>query len=189
MTIAKARVSLRSRADKMNKQQMKDQINALSINKRSDGKPIGIKDKPKRMTSKQIGFMQSIAKGNDRKTAYTENYNVRSTNNNSINATARKLENKIIAEPLFNDLLKSSLEKNLDDQRVVRNHVMQELLQHSLNGRPNEKLKALELLGRSIGMYQDNSKIEQTVTKVSTAKLKEELEKSLNAMKISKNAH
>ena len=78
----------------MNKQQMKDQINALSINKRSDGKPIGIKEKPKRMTSKQIGFMQSIAKGNDRKTAYTENYNVRSTNNSLNGKTKSRVGEK-----------------------------------------------------------------------------------------------
>ncbi len=168
---------------------MRDSIQRLEVNKRLDGQPIGIKKKPKRLSSKQIGFMKSIASGVDRKTAYKKNYNVRSNNDNAINATARKLENKLNSEPLFNDLVKSSVEKSLDDARVVRNHVMQELFQHSLNGNPNQKLKALELLGKSIGMYQDNSKIEQTVTKVSTAKLKEELEKSLNAMRSNKIAH
>ena len=59
-----------SRKIRMDKGKMRDSIQRLEVNKRLDGQPIGIKKKPKRLSSKQIGFMKSIANGVDRKTAY-----------------------------------------------------------------------------------------------------------------------
>jgi hypothetical protein len=55
---------------------------------------------------------------------------------------------------------------------------MQELFKHAEEAKQDAvKLKALELMGRAVGMFTD--KVEQKVEEVSTERLKRELEASL----------
>jgi hypothetical protein len=55
---------------------------------------------------------------------------------------------------------------------------MEQLLKHSEDAKQEgTKLKALELMGRAVGMFTD--KVEQRVEEVSTSQLKEELKSSL----------
>jgi len=55
---------------------------------------------------------------------------------------------------------------------------MEQLLKHSEQAKQEgTKLKALELMGRAVGMFTD--KVESKVEEVSTSQLKEELKSSL----------
>jgi hypothetical protein len=55
---------------------------------------------------------------------------------------------------------------------------MEQLLKHSEDAKQEgTKLKALELMGRAVGMFTD--KVEQKIEEVSTSQLKEELKSSL----------
>jgi flagellar hook assembly protein FlgD len=67
-------------------------------------------------------------------------------------------------------------EENLvSDAVATRRHVMTELLEHAKSMKSEgSKLKALELIGRAVGMFTD--KVETKVEEVSTDQLKRELE-------------
>jgi hypothetical protein len=58
---------------------------------------------------------------------------------------------------------------------------MEELLRHSQEAKQEgTKLKALELMGRAVGMFTD--KVEQKVEDISTDRLKAELKSSLDLL-------
>ena len=81
-------------------------------------------------------------------------------------------------DPKVSVLLQSSLDKReenlVSDAVATRRHVMTQLLAHAENMKSEgSKLKALELIGKAVGMFTD--KVETTIEQVSTDQLKAEL--------------
>jgi hypothetical protein len=69
----------------------------------------------------------------------------------------------------------------VNDAVAARRHVMTELLEHAKSMKSEgSKLKALELIGRAVGMFTD--KVETKVEEVSTEQLKRELEGHLSLL-------
>ena len=72
-------------------------------------------------------------------------------------------------------------ENIIDDNIAARRYIMEQLKGHADNAKQDSaKLKALELMGRAIGMFTD--KVEQKVEEISTDQLKKELETSLSLL-------
>jgi hypothetical protein len=74
-------------------------------------------------------------------------------------------------------------EKNLLlDQQKTRYHIMEELLKHSGNVEHaiSARLKALELMGKAVGMFTD--KVEQKVETITADQLKNELSQHLQLL-------
>jgi len=149
---------------------------------RKDGKPWGsrAKDKSgKRITPKMRLFASLVAQGNSPREAYRQAYNA----SNCSDATVYASSNKLMSDPRISVLMEAvwtDVHKNIvDDAIAIRRHVMDQLLEHSkdTNARLNDRLKSLELLGRSIGLFTD--KTESKVETVDADQLKRELEKHI----------
>jgi hypothetical protein len=150
---------------------------------RKDGKPWGSRERDKsgkRITPKMRLFASLVAQGNSPKEAYRQAYNA----SNCSDATVYASSNKLMSDPRISVLMEAvwtDVHKNIvDDAIAIRRHVMDQLLEHSkdTNARLNDRLKSLELLGRSIGLFTD--KTESKVETVDADQLKRELEKHLN---------
>jgi hypothetical protein len=98
--------------------------------------------------------------------------------------------NRLLKDPRISLLLESffvTLKENvIADAVSARRHIMSELYDHAelKAGRTSDRLKALELMGRAIGMFTD--KVESKVEEVNVESLKRELESSLSLLQSSK---
>ena len=153
--------------------------------KTKTGKVIGVQDSTRkqnrRLTSKMQVFVNNILSGMSPAIAYKNAYNVRTDNHATIVASA----NKLMADPRINTLLEALSEeyrrKVIDNAVSTREHVMAELFKHAQQAKQEgTKLKALELMGRAVGMFTD--KVEQKVEEISTEKLKQELQSHLSLL-------
>ena len=153
--------------------------------KTKTGKVIGVQDQSrkenKRLTANMQAFVNNLLSGMSPAIAYKNAYNVKSENHASIVATA----NKLMRDPRINTLLEALSEeyrrKVIDNAVNTREHVMAELFKHAQQAKQEgTKLKALELMGRAVGMFTD--KVEQKVEEISTERLKKELQSHLSLL-------
>jgi hypothetical protein len=150
-------------------------VESLDIKRTKDGKPYGLKlDTKGRITAKQRLFASLIVQGSSPREAYRKAYNCLTANESTVAVSANRLMN----DPKVSVLLQSSLDKReenlVSDAVATRRHVMTQLLAHAENMKSEgSKLKALELIGKAVGMFTD--KVEQTIEAVSTDQLKAEL--------------
>jgi hypothetical protein len=88
-------------------------------------------------------------------------YDVRSENAASHASTANKLLKNPQVSALVDSVWHVTKESLVNDAIATRRHVMEQLLKHSEDAKQEgTKLKALELMGRAVGMFTD--KVEQT---------------------------
>lgn len=135
----------------------------------------------KRLTSKMQVFVNNLLSGQSPVLAYKNAYNVRTDNHATIVTSA----NKLMADPRINTLLEALSEeyrrKVIENAAATREHVMAELFKHARAAKQEgTQLKALELMGRAVGMFTD--KVEQKVEEISTEKLKQELQSHLKLL-------
>ena len=83
-------------------------------------------------------------------------------------------------EPVFEALTQNII----DDAIATRRHVLEQLHTHAsnANARDSDRLKALELMGKAIGMFVDKS--EAKVEQINPEQLKRELDSHLKAFKL-----
>ena len=150
-------------------------VESISERRTKDGKVYGLKlDTKGRITAKQRLFASLIVQGLSPREAYRKAYNCLTANESTVAVSANRLMN----DPKVSVLLQSSLDKReenlVSDAVATRRHVMTQLLDHAANMKSEgSKLKALELIGKAVGMFTD--KVEQTIEAVSTEQLKAEL--------------
>ena len=151
--------------------------------KTKTGKIFGVKKKvgensKKRLTAKMNQFVNNLLSGMSPAIAYKNAYNVRTDKHATIVTSA----NKLMEDPRINTLLEALSEeyrrKVIDNAVSTREHVMSELFKHAQKAKQEgTQLKALELMGRAVGMFTD--RVEQKVEEISTEKLKAELKTHL----------
>jgi hypothetical protein len=157
-------------------EQLRAAVEGCTEKRTRDGKVYGVKlDSKGRVTAKQRLFASLIVQGSSPRDAYRKAYNCLTANESTIATSANRLMN----DPKVSVLLQSSLDKReenlVSDAVATRRHVMTELLEHAQSMKSEgSKLKALELIGRAVGMFTD--KVETKVEEVSTDQLKRELE-------------
>ena len=154
----------------------------IPVKMRKDGKPVGSKEpKPKRTTARQKAFASLIIQGHSPREAYEKAYEVKSDNTASHAASANKLLKNGAVSALVESLWHSSKENLVNDAIATRRHVMEQLLMHSQEAKQEgTKLKALELMGRAVGMFTD--KVEQKIEEINASQLKAELKTSLDLL-------
>lgn len=144
---------------------------------RSDGKVIGLATKPIRpLTNQQIAFAQGVIEGKPRRVAYREAYPEAKGSDATISAAAHKLARDPRVQKMINDGWGETTEAIADDLQATKRYVMRSLVALSKAGKQEgSRLKALELLGRHAGMWQQQQIApEQPVTA-------EQLRRELNA--------
>jgi len=135
----------------------------------------------KRLTAKMHMFVNNLLAGQSPVGAYKNAYNVRTEKHASIAASANKLMNDPRISTLLEALSEDYRRKVIENAIATREHVMGELFKHAQKAKQEgTQLKALELMGRAVGMFTD--KVEQKVEEISTAKLKEELKSHLSLL-------
>jgi hypothetical protein len=183
-----------------NVEDMRSRVARVKVKKNKQGMPVGMKPventdeideqtpiaKGSRLSPKAHAFAMNVASGMSPKEAYRRAYNPP----NSSDATMQKNANALLKDARITLLLESlweDIKENIvTDQVIARRYVMKELLAHAkdANTQTSNRLKALEMMGRAIGMFTD--KVEQKVEEVNVDQLKKELESSLQLLESSK---
>lgn len=165
------------------RESVENAVRNSEVRVRKDGKPWGSRlknESGKRITPKMRLFASLVAQGNSPREAYKQAYDA----DNCSDATVYAASNRLMNDPRISvlmDAVWTDVHKNIvDDAIAIKRHVMDQLLAHSkdTNARLNDRLKSLELLGRSIGLFTD--KTESKVETIDADQLKRELEKHLN---------
>ena len=149
----------------------------------STGKVFGVKDKEptKRLTANQQVFVQNILNGMTQLDAYKDAYDTRTENDSTISVNANRLIRTPKVAALLGSLTDTFKEKVIQDAVGTRRYVMEQLYVHASDAKSEgTKLKALEMMGRAVGMFTD--KVEQKVEQISTDQLKAELKSHLTLL-------
>jgi hypothetical protein len=160
-------------------------IEGTKERKRIDGKPIGVKTEAPRITPKMRQFASLVAQGNSPRDAYRKAYAIRTdTSEATVIASANKLMKDSRISGLMEPIWESIKQNVIDDAIATRRHVLEQLHEHASNkdARASDRLKALELMGKAIGMFVDKS--EAKVEQVDPEQLKRELDSHLKAFKL-----
>jgi hypothetical protein len=148
------------------------------------GKVFGVKDKEpsKRLTANQQVFVQNILNGMTKIDAYKDAYDTRTENDTAISVNANRLIKNPKISALLGSLTDTFKEKIVNDAVDTRRYVMEQLYSYAATPEKsdNTKLKALEMMGRAVGMFTD--KVEQKVEQISTDQLKAELKSHLTLL-------
>ena len=143
---------------------------------RADGKPVG-SDAYKRerpLTLQQIAFAQGIVQGKTYRQAYRDAYANAKGSDASITASAYKLSKDHRIQQIVQESLEESIEHLAEDVAATKRYVLKQLITHSKTAKQEgTKLKALELMGKTVGLFID--KTEAEVKTVSAEQLKAEL--------------
>ena len=157
-------------------------VSKVQEKKRRDGLPFGHKEKPPaRLTAKQRAFASYIVAGNSPSDAYRKAYETKTDNDSTVAVSANKLMKDHRISALIGSVFDGAKEKIVADAVATRRFVMEQLHEKAQAGKTEgTQLKALELMGRAVGMFTD--KVEQKVEEVSTERLKQELKSHLDLL-------
>lgn len=153
--------------------------------KTKSGKVWGVKSKDenanKRLTPQMQMFVSFLMQGQTKVQAYRNAYNTRTDNDATIIGSA----NRLIKDPRISALLQSLdeavREKVIEDAVKTRRFVMERLHDKATQAKTESaELKALELMGRAVGMFTD--KVEGKIEEISTERLKAELKDHLKLL-------
>lgn len=164
-------------------EQLRAAVESSHAHKTKDGKVYGVKTNTKgRLTGKQRLFCNLIVtQGISATEAYRRAYNVTSDRMATSSVEANRLMNNAKVKDLLESALARTEDNVINNAQMTRRHIMAELLEHSRNMKSeSSKLKALELMGKAVGMFVD--KVEQTIEQVSPEQLKDELSKHLSLL-------
>ena len=135
-------------------------------------------DSGKRITSSMRLFAKYLLEGMSRIDAYTKAYSPRTSSRSTITANASKLFHDKRISDLMQSVETETNARIVDDQVAVRRYVMEQLHQHSIDAKTvGDKLRALEMLGRSVALFTD--KVEQKTEAINADQLKKDLRNHL----------
>jgi hypothetical protein len=150
--------------------------------KRKDGKPIGSNTPRARpLTSGQMEFTKGVIRGESLRKAYRTAFNNSTASDASISASANKLMNDERVQRILQEAWGETVEHLVDDVVASKRYVLKGLLALSKSGKQEgTQLKALELMGKTIGMFTHTEVIEKV--EVSTEQLRKELASHLRML-------
>ena len=142
---------------------------------RSDGQVVGIGEgKVRPLTPSQMAFIQGVIEGKTRRQAYRDAYPNAQGNDSTISAAAARL----IKDPRIKRMIEAGWEETqealADDIQATRRYVGRALVALSRGAKQEgTRIRALELLGRTAGMFRDAQ--EQKQAPVTAEQLRKEL--------------
>ena len=129
---------------------------------RSDGMIIGISDARARpLTKSQLGFAEGIIEGKSRIQAYRDAYPNAKASTASISAAATRLMRDARIKRIISNAWEETQEHLAEDAQATRRYVGRALVALSRGAKlESTKVRALELLGRSAGLFKDAQQAE-----------------------------
>lgn len=162
-------------------------VHQVEITQRGDGKPFGHKPmedeiiESKKTTTKMKLFASAIADGLSPAEAYRKVYDCANSTNATVMANANRLLNDSRITLLLEPVFQAKREMVINDELATRRFIMQELFEHAKNTeRVSDKLRALEMMGKSIGMFNDTG--DKDENDLDVEKLKSELKAKMASM-------
>jgi hypothetical protein len=156
---------------------------------RVDGKPYSSPrgERARPLTVSQIAFAQGIIQGKTYRQAYKDAYPNAQGSDSSITTSAYKLSRDPRVKALVQDALDETVEHLAEDVAGTKRYVLKQLITHSKQAKQEgTKLKALELLGKSVGLFIDKAEVKtETVT---AEQLKRELGQHLKLLPSAKRS-
>ena len=141
---------------------------------RVDGRPKG-SERIKPLTQKQHAFAKGLIEGKTQEQAYRDAYPDAQAKASVIKSNAWKLSQDIRIKTMVEESWGETVEAMTDDAMAVRRYVIKQLLHHSKEAKQEgTKLKALEMMGKSVGMFR-NDMAEKDEVVVTADQLKREL--------------
>jgi len=164
---------------------MRMAVAKIQEKKTKTGKVFGAKlieeKKERRLTPKQRLFVVHLMSGMTKVQAYRASYDCTTDNDATVTASANKLMNDPRILMLLEGYEDTVREKIIEDAVRTRRFVMEKLHSRVSQAKTESaELKALELMGRAVGMFTD--KVEGKVEQINTEKLKEELKSHLTLL-------
>lgn len=149
---------------------------------RKDGQPVGSNTPRARpLTGGQLEFAKGVIRGESLRKAYRTAFNNTTASDASISASANKLMKDPRIVNMLNEAWGETVEHLVDDLVASKRYVLKGLLALSKGGKQEgTQLKALELMGKTIGMFQQQEVIEKV--EVSTEQLRKELANHLRML-------
>jgi hypothetical protein len=123
---------------------------------RADGKPVGSDNhqRVRPLTVSQMLFAQGLIQGKTYKQAYKDAYPNSGGTDASITTSAYKLSRDARIAVMVQDALEETAEHLSEDRAATQRYVLRQLVAHSKQAKQEgTKLKALELLGKSAGLF------------------------------------
>lgn len=169
-------------------EEMRTSIDQIKVKKTKGGKVHGLKVKEtdkstnKRLTARMIHFVNLLVSGNDHITAYSTAYDVSGSTRASIIANANKLMKDPRIAMQLESVLEATKQNVVESDASARRYVMQQLFDKVNDDEASEsgKLRALELIGKAVGMFTD--RVEQVTEVIDADALKKELESHLHLL-------
>ena len=130
----------------------------------------------RRLSPKMRLFAKLITEGHSPSESYRRAYDCSNSSNVTVSANACKL----LKDSRVSEVVRQAeqAESIISDPPALRAFVLRQLLNHSNTMKTeSNQIRALELLGKSIGMFTD--KVETKLERVDTEQIKTELEKRL----------
>ena len=133
------------------------------------------------LTAKQEAFSQAVAKGETLSDAYRKAYNTENMKEGTLWSEASKLMDNPKVITRVNAIQKAQEERTLHDSARLKRLVLERLHREALDS-PSDaaRVRALELLGKSIAMFTD--RVEQDSTEKSSSEIEAELMAKLKAL-------
>lgn len=126
------------------------------------------------LTAKQEAFAQGVAKGQTLSEAYREAYDCSNMKDSSVWTEASKLMDNPKVIHRVNGLQQAKEDRALHDSTRLKRLVLERLHQEATQAESDSaRIRALELLGKSIAMFTD--KVEQETTERTSQDLEQEL--------------
>ena len=147
---------------------------AQSPEMRIDGRPKG-SPRVKPLTQKQTVFAQGLIAGNTLEASYRLAYPDAQAKASVIKSNAWKLSQDVRIKAMVEASWGETVEAMTDDVEAVKRYVIKQLLHHSKTAKQEgTKLKALEMMGKSVGMFKQEQHTGDDVV-VTAEQLKREL--------------
>jgi hypothetical protein len=143
---------------------------------RVDGKPRGTEDykKVQPLTPSQMEFTKGCIAGKTMRQAYRDAYPNAKGSDQVITSSAYRLSRDPRIQKALQDAWGETIEVLAEDTAATKRYVMKELLALTKGGKQEgSRLKALELMGRAAGMFQQAT--DKPVDKPSAEQLRKEL--------------
>jgi hypothetical protein len=156
---------------------------------RVDGRPVGSPrgERARPLTVSQIAFAQGIIQGKTYRQAYKDAYPNAQGSDSSITTSAYKLSRDPRIMTMVQDALDETVEHLAEDVAGTKRYVLKQLIAHSKGAKQEgTKLKALELLGKSVGLFIDKAEVKTEV--VTAEQLKRELGQHLKLLPSAKRS-
>ena len=121
---------------------------------RVDGRPKG-SERQRQLTPKQMAFAKGLIEGKTQVQAYKDAYPEANGSHQSMKTSAWKLSKDPRIQAMVNEGWDETVEALAEDQAAVKRYVLKQLLHHSKTAKQEgTKLKALEMMGKSVGMFK-----------------------------------